>query len=143
MNIENVSSKFKQLMQKGNENGTLRLLTNNMSNDTLTLSNETWKMLEAKHVKAKTVSSKALLYGRKKSRHSVVFDDNSEELVLKATIKTKSECGSSVLDADWRRILTSHSFGSLSVDLRKSFQILSKVFVLKIYKYLRLGLPAA
>ena len=60
-------------MQKGNENGTLRLLTNNMSNDTSTLSNETWKMLEAKHVKAKTVSSKALLYGRKKSRHSVVL----------------------------------------------------------------------
>ena len=56
MNIENVSSKFKQLMQKENENGTLRLLTNNMSNGTSTLSDKTWKMLEAKHVKAKTVS---------------------------------------------------------------------------------------
>lgn len=32
MNIEKVSSKFKQLMEKGNLIGALRLLTNNMSN---------------------------------------------------------------------------------------------------------------
>ena len=33
MNIEKLSSKFEQLMQKSNVNGALRLLTNNMSND--------------------------------------------------------------------------------------------------------------
>ena len=33
MNIEKLSSKFKQLMEKSNVNGALRLLTNDMSND--------------------------------------------------------------------------------------------------------------
>ena len=41
MNIEKLSLKFKQLMQRGNVNRALRLLTNNMSNGVLPLSKET------------------------------------------------------------------------------------------------------
>ena len=48
MNIEKLSYKLKQLMRKGNVNGALRLLTNNMSNGILPLSNETLPMLSLK-----------------------------------------------------------------------------------------------
>ena len=40
MKIEKIASKFKQLTEKGNVNGALRLLTNNMSNRILPLSNK-------------------------------------------------------------------------------------------------------
>ena len=41
MNMEKILSQFEQLMGKGNVNGALRLLTNNLSNGTLPLSNDT------------------------------------------------------------------------------------------------------
>ena len=41
MNIEKLSPKFKQLMQKSNVNSTLRLLANDMSNGILQISDET------------------------------------------------------------------------------------------------------
>ena len=85
------------------------------------------------------IANETPLQGLKQSIHSVGFDDFDEELVLKATVKTKGACRPSCLDADnWRRILTLHLSGSLSVE---SFAIfLKKVFVLKIYIFLRLGL---
>ena len=70
-------------MQKGNLNGALRLLTNNMNNGILPLSDE------AKHPKAKITNTEALLHCPK--IHSVVYDID-EELILKATIKTKGVC---------------------------------------------------
>lgn len=48
MNIEKVSSKFKQLMEKGNLIGALRLLTNNMSNGIWSLSKEILQWLHLK-----------------------------------------------------------------------------------------------
>ena len=42
MNTAKISSKFKDLMQKGNVNGVLKLLTNNMSNRILPLIDETF-----------------------------------------------------------------------------------------------------
>ena len=41
--------KFKHLMQKGNVNGALKLLTNNMSNGILPLTDETLHLLRTKH----------------------------------------------------------------------------------------------
>ena len=49
MNIEKISSKFKKLMQKGDVNSALRLLTNNISNGILPLPDETWKLLQTKY----------------------------------------------------------------------------------------------
>ena len=51
MNIKKRLSKLKQLMQKINVNGALRLLTNNMSNGILPLLNETLQNLSLKHPK--------------------------------------------------------------------------------------------
>ena len=67
-----------------------------MSNGILLLSDESLKLLQIKHLKAKITNTEALVQGPKNSIHSVIFDDIDEELVLKATIKTNSGCEQSV-----------------------------------------------
>ena len=52
MNIEKLSSKFKQLMEESNLNDALRLLTNNMSNGIVSLSDETLQIPSLKHPEA-------------------------------------------------------------------------------------------
>ena len=49
MNLQKISTKFKHLMRKGNVNGALKLLTNNMSNGILPLTDETLHLLRTKH----------------------------------------------------------------------------------------------
>ena len=110
LNIKKSSSKFKQMMQKGNVNDALILLSNVM---------ELWNRYKQNNPKQKFLIQKICCGGLKKQIHSVVFDDINKEFVLKATIKSEGECGQSGLDADnsWR-ILTSHSY---SLDLEKVF----------------------
>ena len=52
------SLQFKQLIQKGNVDSALRLLTNNMSNGILPLSDEAWNLLQTKHPKLKLLKQK-------------------------------------------------------------------------------------
>lgn len=105
MIIEKILSKSKQLMGKGNVNGALGLLTNNMSNGTLPLSNDTLLVLHVKYPEQQEVHNEALLQD---SVHSIVYDDIEN-------------CGPSGHDADnWRRILVSKSVSSCSLDLQKS-----------------------
>ena len=55
---------FKLQMQKGNANGALKILTNNMSGGILPLTDETLELLELKHLKyLKGNSQQALLQG--------------------------------------------------------------------------------
>ena len=67
MNIEKLSSKFKQLMQKSNANGALRLLTNNMSNGILPLYDKNLQMLSLKHSKAQQDHQTAIITRPKKT----------------------------------------------------------------------------
>ena len=127
MNIEKLSSKFKELMQKSNVNGVLRSLTNNMSNGILPLSDKTLQVLSLKHPEAQQTHHKVILKGPKKQIHSIVYEYFKEDLVKKAAIKTKEGCGPSGFDADnWRRILTSNQFGSNPLDLRTPIANLAK-----------------
>ena len=48
MNIEKISLKFKNMMSKGNVNGALKLLMENMSNRILPLNDKTLTMLKQK-----------------------------------------------------------------------------------------------
>ena len=113
MKIEKIASKFKQLTEKGNVNGALRLLTNNMSNRILPLSNKPLQLLHLKHLEKQEARNQALFQGPIKQVHSIVYTYTDEALVNKAAIKTKSGCGPSGFDADnWHRILVSKSFGS-------------------------------
>ena len=108
-------------MQKGNVNGALKLLTNEMSNGILPLTEETLSQLEIKHPDNRDASAGVLLNGPVKEIHPIVFDAIDEEMVLKAESITKGGSGPSGLDADgWRRMLISNSFGTASSDLRKS-----------------------
>ena len=49
-NIADVSKIFSKLMGKQNINGTLKLFTNNMTNDILRLDEKTLKSLKQKHL---------------------------------------------------------------------------------------------
>ena len=72
MIIEKILSKSKQLMGKGNVNVALGLLTNNMSNGTLPLSNDTLLVLHVKYPEQQEVHNETLLQD---SVHSIVYDD--------------------------------------------------------------------
>ena len=120
MNVEKLSSKFKQLMRKSNVNGGLRLLTNNLSNGILPLSDETLQILSRKHPEAQQAYHEAILQGAKKQIHSIVYEGIDEDLLKKVATKTKGERDQSGLDADnWRRILVSNRFGSSTLELSK------------------------
>ena len=121
MNIAKISSKFKGVIPKGNVNGALKLLTNNMNNGILPLTDETLKLLHTKHPENKEATPDVLLQRPIREVHQVVYDDNDEALVMKAAMKTKGGSGPSGLDADgWRHISVSNSFGDCASDLRKS-----------------------
>ena len=89
INIEKLSFKFKQLMQKSNVNGALRLLINNMSNRILPLSNETLQILSLKHPEAQQAHHEAMLQVPKRQIHSIVYEAIDKYLVKKAAIKSK------------------------------------------------------
>ena len=121
-NFAKISQKFKNLMTKGNVNGALKLLTNNMSNGVLPLSKETLALLKQKHPEPVEPSPETFLEGPFRPIHPVVYEDINESLVMRAVMLTKGGSGPSGLDADgWRRIFTSRQFGNSSNDLRKSF----------------------
>ena len=114
-------------MHKGNVNGALKILTNNMSGGILPLTDETLQPLKLKHPDAKETSQQALLQGPIQKMHPIVYDVIDEELIKKAAIRTKRGSGSSGLDADgWRRIIVSSCFGTATLDLRKAIAELVK-----------------
>ena len=54
--IMKISKMFNLQMQKGNVNGTLKILTDNVSNGIFPLTDETLQLLELKHLDAKDTS---------------------------------------------------------------------------------------
>ena len=108
MNIEKISLKFKNMMNKGNVNGVLKLLTENMSNGILPLTDNTLKMLKQKHPETNEPPQEVLLQGPTRPVHPIVYEDMDESLILKPVMLSKEGSGPSGLDADgWRKILTS------------------------------------
>ena len=127
MNIEKISLKFKNMMSKGKVNRTLKLLTGNMSNGILLLTDKTLKMLKQKHPEANEPPQEVLLQGPIRPVHPIVYEDMGESLILKAARLSKWGSGPSGLDADgWRKILTSRSFGTASSKSRKTFALFVK-----------------
>ena len=127
MNIEKLSSKFKQLMQKNNVNGALRLLTNKMSNAILPLSDKTLQILSPKHPEVQQAHHEAILQGLKRQMHSIVYEDIDEDLIKKVALKTKGGCDPAGHNVDnCRRILVFTQFGSSSLDLRTSIANFAK-----------------
>ena len=76
-NTEKISLKFKNLMSKGNVNGVLKLLTENMSNGILPLTDKTLKMLTQKHPEANEPPppQEILLQGPIQPVQPIVYED--------------------------------------------------------------------
>ena len=86
-NIAQLSKQFVTLMAKGNINGALKLLSNNMSNGILPLNDETLQLLQQKHPDAQQVSEDTLLQGNIPEVHPVIFKEIDDEMVKQAAIK--------------------------------------------------------
>ena len=78
------SRKFKELMQKGNVNGAIKLLTNNMKGGILSLNDQTMELLRAKHPEGKNATHDALLPGEPPTVQPIIFEVIDDEMVLKA-----------------------------------------------------------
>ena len=78
------SRRFKELMQKGNVNGAIKLLTNNMKGGILPLNNETMELLRTKHPEGKEAIEDALLPGEVPMVQPIIFESIDEDMVLKA-----------------------------------------------------------
>ena len=106
-----------------------------MSNGTLPLNDETWKILKQKHPEGNEPPQEVLLQRPVQPVHPIVYEDMDESLILKAAMLTKGGSETSGLDTDgWREILTSRSFGTASSDMRKTFALFVKRFCLEEIK---------
>ena len=63
MNIEKISLKLKNMMSKGNINGALKLLMENMSNRILPFNDKTLTVLKQKHPEANKPPQEVVLQG--------------------------------------------------------------------------------
>jgi len=114
-------------MSKGNINGAIKLLSDNMQNGILPLNDETLKLLKQKHPEGKSPPDNVLLPDTPIEVHSVRFEDINSELIRQSALKTRGGAGPSGLDGDgWRRILTSNSFGTEPSDLLSAIAKLTK-----------------
>ena len=119
--IASISKRFKNLMENGNVNGAIKLLTDNMAGGILSLNDETIETLRQKHPEARETNEDVIMQGPTPTVDPIVYDVIDESLVLKAAQVTKGGSGPSGLDADgWRKPLTSKVYGDASKDLRTS-----------------------
>ena len=119
--IAEISTKFKQLMQKDKIIRALILLTNNMGYDILPLDQKTIPQFVLKHPQKSRASDDILINAPLEKVHPVQFESINEELIKRAAIKTTGGSGPSDMDADrWRRILASNSFFTGNSDFRKA-----------------------
>ena len=125
--IAEISKRFLKAMQKGNINGAIKILTNNMENGILPINDNTLQLLRQKHPEAKDPPENVLLTDDEKFVHPIKFEMIDEEMVRRAASRTKGGAGPSGLDANgWCRILTSNSYGTSSSDLCKSLALVIK-----------------
>ena len=104
MNLQKIFMKFKQLMQKENVNKALQLLTNNMSNGILLITDETLHLFHTKHLEMQNAHDEVLLQVTIKQVHPVVHEANNQTLISKAALKLRGGCGPSGFDAEnWRK----------------------------------------
>ena len=110
---------FKEKMQRGDVNGAIKIVTNNMRGGILPLNDETIGLLREKHPAARDANENNKLEGPYERVNPIVFEAIDESLVMKTALETKGGSGPSGLDSDgWKRILTSRVYGDCGKDLR-------------------------
>ena len=88
-NIGEISKRFSKLMEKGNVNGAMKILTNNMQKGILPLDDKTLKLLHQKHPSPMKASEEVLLPDKPEVIHPIKFENIDGETVRKAALKTK------------------------------------------------------
>ena len=121
-----ISKTFVEEMQKGNLNGAMKLLTDNMDHGILPLNDESISKIK-KHPQTSAPDPINLLLDEVQNIHSIKYEDIAAEEVRKVAINTKEGSGPSGLDADgWRRILASSCFGDSSADLFRAIASITR-----------------
>ena len=72
--IASISKRFKDLMQRGNVNGAMKLLTNNMGGGVLPLNDDTLRLLQLKHPTGKAADENTILQGPEKKINHIVYE---------------------------------------------------------------------
>ncbi len=116
--FEEKAKHFNDLMTKGKVVAALRLLDDIESSGVLNLTKETLTTLQTKHPNGQECHEEYLLEGPIDKVEGYIFEKIDGSLIKKLACQLKGAAGPSTLDADgWRRILTSASFGSHSLNL--------------------------
>ena len=89
MTIAKILMKFRFLMSKGNVNGALKLLTNNMSNGILPLTEATLQLLQ-KHPECREPPPEVMIEGPVRKIYPVVYDDVDKTFDFKSCNVDKS-----------------------------------------------------
>ena len=74
-NIADIPKKFGKLMGKGNINGALKLLINNVTNVILPLDEKTFNCLKQKHSQSQPAYEETFINGESPVIHSIIYDD--------------------------------------------------------------------
>ena len=82
-------------MQKGNVDNAIKLITNNMQNVILPLTETTLKLSKQKHPKSALSTEKVLLPDQPGSIHQIKYKNINTDAFRKAAIKTKGCSGPS------------------------------------------------
>ena len=87
--IAEISKQFAARMQKGNVNGAIKLLTNNMQNGILPLTKETIKLLKQKHPDPSPAVEEVLLPDKPEAVHPIKFENINADVIRKACNENK------------------------------------------------------
>ena len=71
--IASISKRFQAQMEKGNVNGAIRIVTNNMGGGILPLNDETLSLLEQKHPEGREVNEDFILQGPISTVNPIVY----------------------------------------------------------------------
>ena len=116
--IAQLSKKFVEQMQKGNVDSAIKLITSNMQNAILPLTDTILKLLKQKYPKSAPTTEEVLLSDRTESIHQIKYENMNADAVRKAALRNRGGSGPSGMDTDgWKRILTSKQFAESSTDL--------------------------
>ena len=95
-----ISKKFVDQIQKGNADSAIKLITNDMQNEILPLTETTLKLLKQKHPRSAPSTEEVLLPDQLESIHQIKYESIDPDAVRKAVLKTKGGSGPSGMDAD-------------------------------------------
>jgi len=115
-----IAKLFARLIMHGKIGAAMKLLDKESCSSVLPLSEDTIKGLKAKHPDPGKVSDDSLLRGPVDQLPASFVEGINEQLIMKASLRTKGSSGPSGLDADvFRRILCSKNFSTAGKGLRE------------------------